>query len=130
MKLEFLIIAYIIFTWCNMIVTIRETIKNERELINQGNKPLGDSTYIIYGINIITRTLLGLVAIFSIGNIHILLDNILLFTGIVLGLYIVLELISALIGAVAIFFINMTQENKLRKNMDEKADSLTENLWK
>lgn len=128
MKLKYLLTVYIIFTVCYILRQIWETKKQEREFIDNGGSPLGDSTFIIYLVNLLCRTLISVILILALGNHEIPVANYWLFVLILIVGFTVMEVVCATIEALLMFPITWSEEKKYKKRMDKRADELNEQV--
>jgi hypothetical protein len=128
MKLTYIFTIYIVFTFYYIIRQVQETIKQEREMIKQGNSPLGDSTYIIYLLNLFFRAVVSILGIVFIGNSYVPLTNYWLFILIMLVIYGVLEILSATLETLILYPIQQHEIKKYKLRLDKRADELNKHM--
>lgn len=131
MDVKYYIISYIVFTIYNYIIRLYETIKNEREYIdNEGGAPLGDGTYIFMLVSMFARVLFGFIAYFILDNwlpfaISKNIWSSLLASAIVI---ICLEVFTATVVAIAMQVVTKIQIKRKRNRLEQKADMLNQEL--
>lgn len=131
MDVKYYIISYIVFTIYNYVIRLYETIKNEREYIdNEGGAHLGDGTYIFMLVSMFARVLFGFIAYFILDNwlpfaISKNIWSSLLASAVVI---ICLEVLTATVVAIAMQVVTKIQIRRKRNRLEQKADMLNQEL--
>lgn len=128
MVLLYLTVVYLIFTVCNTLMRIIDTVIQERENISRGGSPYGDSTYLVYLLNLAFRVIVGIAICYFLGSYTIPNNNFWLFVLIVLGYYIILELVCATLESIVMYIITVYANKAHKRRLDNRADTLNNEL--
>ena len=131
MDIKYYIISYIIFTVCNYAMRLYETVRNEREYIdNEGGAPLGDGTYIFMLVSLLARVLFAFITYFILDNwLPVAIsDNI--WSSMLASVLVVicLEVFTATVVAIGMQIVTKIQIRRKRNRLELKADEYNQKL--
>lgn len=131
MDIKYYIISYIIFTVCNYAMRLYETVRNEREYIdNEGGAPLGDGTYIFMLVSMFARVLFAFITYFILDNwLPVAISDNIWSSMLASALVVIcLEVFTATVVAIAMQVVTKIQIKRKRNRLEQKADMLNQEL--
>lgn len=98
------------------------------EKIKEGYRPIGDSTYILYIVNIVFKLLMCVAIGLLWGYLAIPVTNYWVFILYVAVIFFLLEWSSAFVQAVVITVLRRIATRRQKQELDKKADTLNKQL--